>query len=247
MNHNRQSIRLQNYDYSQPGSYFITICLHDRWDHRFGNVRDEEMVLTDAGQIAADEWKKTPKIRDNISLDSWVIMPNHMHGIITIHPVGAHCMRPINESRTDEQLSPDCKSVESGRVRRDPTADSVEFGRVRRAPTVGDIVRGVKSAVTKRVRQLPGMHNIKLWQRNYWEHIIRDEKEHFMIREYIQNNPARWKADCFHNNVRSQNMRPNDNSQDGLRETPAEYTILENTKLNVRSHCMRPNNWMDIL
>lgn len=206
--HNRHSIRLKGYDYSQSGLYFITICVNERWNHRFGEVHNGEMVLTEAGQIAAEEWAKTTEIRDNVSLDSWVIMPNHIHGIIQIHPtdnVGAHCMRPINGERPDN-INEQC-----------PDNINEQPGRVRRVPTIGDIVRGYKSAVTKRVRQLPGMHDIKLWQRNYWEHIIRDERAHFLIREYIQNNPTRWEADCF-NRKGTVRRAPTE-----LRETRAEY------------------------
>ncbi len=81
--HNRHSIRLNEYDYSQPGSYFITICLHDRWNHRFGEVCNGEMILTKAGEIAVNEWTDIPNHYPNVTLDSWVVMPNHIHGTIT--------------------------------------------------------------------------------------------------------------------------------------------------------------------
>jgi len=181
---NRQSIRLKNYDYSQPGYYFITICTQDRI-HRFGKIIDEKMRLNDAGEIVADEWKKTPIMRKNIQLDEWIIMPNHFHAIII---VGARCTRPMNNMRPMNNTRP---LTENGRK---------VNGRMQSAPTdsrvvLGDIVRGFKSSVTKRVRQLPNMNDTKLWQRNYWEHIIRNENELNHIRNYIRHNPQKWEMD----------------------------------------------------
>ncbi len=134
---------------------------------------------------------------------------------ITIHPVGAHCMRPVNPRLDDESYD-----------------NSVEPRHVQRAPTIGDIIRGYKSAVTKRVRQLPGMQNIKLWQRNYWEHIIRDERAHFMIREYIQNNPTKWETDCFH-------CSTNENE---LHEPSAEY----HTYISNHTESNTVNDWFEM-
>jgi REP element-mobilizing transposase RayT len=175
---NRQSIRLKNYDYSQPGYYFITICTQDRI-HRFGKIIHEKMRLNDAGEIVADEWKKTPIMRKNIQLDEWIIMPNHFHTIII---VGARCTRPMNNTRP---LTENGRKV-NGRMQSAPTDSRV---------VLGDIIRGFKSSVTKRVRQLPNMNDTKLWQRNYWEHIIRNENELNHIRNYIRHNPQKWEMD----------------------------------------------------
>ena len=92
--HHRRSIRLMGYDYSQPGFYFVTICTHQR-QLLFGDVVDGMMVLNDLGEIVANEWVKTPTIRPNVKLDEWIIMPDHIHGIIAItdiaQPAGAYC------------------------------------------------------------------------------------------------------------------------------------------------------------
>jgi REP element-mobilizing transposase RayT len=197
---NRQSIRLKNYDYSQPGYYFITICTQDRI-HRFGKIIDEKMRLNAAGEIVADEWEKTPIMRKNIQLDEWIIMPNHFHAIIT---VGARCTRPPNNTRP---------LTENGRTVNGRTVN----GRMQSAPTdsqvvLGDIVRGFKSSVTKRVRQLPNMNDTRLWQRNYWEHIIRNENELNHIRNYIRHNPQKWEMDQLYGGFGNQ-----------LIKTPAEY------------------------
>jgi putative transposase len=164
--HHRQSIRLQKYDYSQAGLYFITICTDNR-QSLFGKIINGEMLLNDAGIIARNEWQKTAEMRPNVVSDEFVIMPNHLHGIIN--------MTAIQESAQQEQQ-----------------------GRVQRAPTVGDIVRGYKSSVTKQIRQLHENLNLLVWQRNYHEHIIRNEESYLKIAEYIQTNPLRWQEDKYY-------------------------------------------------
>lgn len=98
--HHRRSIRLKGYDYSQNGLYFITICTHNR-HHLFGTITNDQMALNPIGKIAHDEWLKTESMRPNIRLHEFIVMPNHIHGIIEIigalpHPVRAHCMGPLD-------------------------------------------------------------------------------------------------------------------------------------------------------
>jgi len=167
--HNRRSIRLKGYDYSQTGAYFVTICTKGR-ACLFGEIAGGKMVLNDAGRIAADEWTKTALIRDEIQLDEWVVMPNHFHGIVWIRQT-------------------------------DGTGDTVRRGDRPVAPTgprprsLGALMAGFKSAVTKRVNKLRQTPGEKLWQRNYWEHIIRNDDELNRIRQYIIDNPAKWEMD----------------------------------------------------
>lgn len=169
----RKSLRLKGYNYKQAGAYFVSICTLNR-ACLFGNIISEEMVLNDAGRIVADEWIKTVEIRNNIELDEWVVMPNHFHGILV-----------INECR--------------GTARRAPTVE--QFGK----PVPGSIptiIRSFKSAVTKRINELRNSPGEKVWQRNYYEHIIRDENELNRMREYITNNPLKWEFDKENPNVR---------------------------------------------
>ncbi len=176
--HHRKSIRLRGYDYSQAGMYFVTICTHDRTP-LFGEIINGEMKMNESGVIATDEILVTAKIRHNVSFDEFIVMPNHMHGIIT---VGARCTRP------------EC-------VRRECTPQNgqgSEAGLVQCAPTIGDVVRGYKSAVTKRINQLRNLPFAPVWQRNYYEHIIRDEAAYVKIAEYIQTNPQRWQEDIYY-------------------------------------------------
>ena len=171
------------------------------------------MILNDAGQIAEMEWQKTQEIRANIVLHEFVIMPNHFHAIIEIvredcmhvgahcMHVGAHCMRPDcmrPDCMRPDCMRPDCmrpdSSAQQGLFQQEP----VQQGRVQRAPTLGDVIRGYKSAVTKGIRDLKGLSSIQIWQRNYYEHIIRNETAYFKIAEYIQTNPQRWLEDTYY-------------------------------------------------
>lgn len=161
---NRRSIRLQGYDYSQAGAYFITLCTQDR-ECLFGEIVHGKMRLNDAGRIVADEWVKTAEIRDEIELDEWVLMPNHFHGILV-----------IADGRGDRRVAPTGPQPRS----------------------VGAVMAGFKSVVTKRINGLRQTPGAKLWQRNYWEHIVRNEPELKRIREYIHNNPAQWELDKLH-------------------------------------------------
>lgn len=171
--HLRRSIRLKGYDYSRAGAYFVTICVQNR-ACLFGDIVDGEMVLNPSGQIVADEWIKTAEIRNEIELDEWVVMPNHFHGIVWIRHGGG--------------TTGDCR----GTARRAPTVE--QFGK----PVAGSlptIVRAFKSAVTKRINQTRKTPGMTLWQRNYWEHIVRNDHELNRIRQYIINNPANWQYD----------------------------------------------------
>ena len=164
---NRRSLRLQGYDYSQAGAYFVTICTQDQ-ECLFGEVVDGEMRLSAAGRAVLAEWLKTADIRPYIELDAYVVMPNHFHGIVMI---------------TDGRR---------GTARRAPTTE--RFGR----PVPGSlptIVRSFKSAATKRINERRGTRGASVWERNYYEHVIRDDESLSRISEYIQTNPLRWELD----------------------------------------------------
>lgn len=164
----RRSLRLPEYDYSQLGAYFVTVCTHNR-QALFGDVVAGEMELKACGRIVVEEWFKTGRLRPRIRLDAFVVMPNHVHGIIV-----------IADGRGTLQRAP-TKTVEKFGQ---PTSDSL--------PT---IVRLFKSATTTRINRWRGRPGVAVWQRNYYEHIIRDEAEWGRIREYIETNPANWAED----------------------------------------------------
>ena len=163
--HHRHSIRLPAYDYSQEGMYFITICTHRR-ECLFGEVVNGEMRLNEYGKIVAEEWLNTVRVRANVELHEFVVMPNHFHAVLEI--VGA-----------SRRLAPT-----DTRKRHAPVSGSL-----------GAIMSQFKSIVTKRINTLRGTPAMPVWQRNYWEHIIRNENELKRICEYIINNPIHWETD----------------------------------------------------
>ncbi len=168
--HHRQSVRLQGYNYSQPGMYFVTICTNER-ELLFGEIMEGKMMVNQTGRIVEEEWLKTPDIRPFVALDEFVVMPNHLHGVLvftdtSIHFVGAHSCAPLRQTR----------------LQRPPRS-------------LGSLIAGFKSATTTRVNELRGALGIPLWQRNYHEHVIRNEEDLRRIREYIQTNPLRWELD----------------------------------------------------
>ncbi len=182
--HHRRSIRLKGYDYSQPGAYFVTVCTKDR-ACVFGEVLNGGMRLNAYGEIAQACWEAISNHFRHVELDKFVVMPNHVHGILWIvrrvgaHAVGARHAVPLRGIVPHTPLS-----RSSWERFGNPVAGSI--------PTV---IRSFKSAVTKRVNELRGTPGIAVWQRNYYEHIIRNEESLNRIREYILTNPMRWMLD----------------------------------------------------
>jgi REP element-mobilizing transposase RayT len=175
--HHRRSIRLQGYDYSSAGAYFITLCTFQR-QCLFGQIIDGAMQLNECGQIVAEEWLHSSTVRQEIDFDQWVIMPNHLHGIVLInptHPVGAH-------NRV-------------GAHGRAPLQMGVAY---RRPRSLSSFVAGFKSATTKRLNTARNSPGTPVWQRNYHEHIIRSEESLQYIQQYIHSNPATWQEDQLH-------------------------------------------------
>ncbi len=152
--HHRQSIRLRHYDYSQAGAYFVTICVQDR-QTLFGSVVDNEMCLNANGLLAQSAWCQLAERFPDIVLDEFVLMPNHLHGILFL---------PSRRFPNDKIF------------------------------TLGESVRAFKAVITRIIRQ-NGQSDFA-WQRNYFEHIVRDEQDLFRIRQYIANNPATWADDA---------------------------------------------------
>jgi REP element-mobilizing transposase RayT len=140
----------------------------------FGKITDGKMILNDTGKLVYSEWIKTGAMRTTVSLDAFVIMPNHIHGIIVIHSNSA--------------------AWQPGTGHRAPTIE--RFGKPT-SNSVPTIIRGFKASVTNALNQRYNTPGFKLWQRNYWEHIIRDDVSMNRLREYIIFNPLKWKEDCF--------------------------------------------------
>jgi REP element-mobilizing transposase RayT len=171
--HHRRSIRLKEYDYLQVGAYFVTICTHNR-ECLFGDINNGEMKLNNAGRVVRNVWNNLPAGYFNIETDEFVVMPNHIHGIILI--VGAQFIAPDGNQNTTNQ-------------------DVINQGAMNRAPTLGEIVRTSKVRCTHAINRINNTVGVPLWQRNYYEHIIRNEAELNKTREYIVNNPLNWESD----------------------------------------------------
>lgn len=192
--HRRRSIRLKGYDYGQSGMYFITICAHDK-ENIFGEIKGGEMVLNELGKIVKEERLKMDK-RFNIDLDEFCIMPNHIHGIIGI----------INEKENVGATLAVAQNFGAN--------EHVHRAGARPAPTLSDIVGAFKSlCVNKWLKHLKE-NNINdkrggIWQRNYYEHIIRNEKSLDKIRQYIFYNAAGWYNDIENSEV-YKNISEND-------------------------------------
>jgi putative transposase len=155
-------MRLQRYDYSQEGAYFVTVCVEQRL-HLFGKIENENMLPTPAGEMIATWWGKVPEKYPDVELDHWVVMPNHFHGIVVL------CRDASMPNRT----------------------------------ALADVMRWFKSMTTN--TYIRGVHaeqwepfSGSLWQRSYYDHIIRNEPDLQRIREYIMHNPARWHTDTLY-------------------------------------------------
>jgi putative transposase len=196
--HNRKSIRFRGYDYSLPGAYFITVCFHDFKHKLFGNVVGGNMVENNYGIIVRQCWNNLPAHYPHIQLNEFIIMPNHVHGIIVIRhsaSVGARSSRP-DLPRSSRPISVPDMSVLSEMGRDNPVGRDNHAPT--RAPTLGTIVAYFKYQSTKQINAIR-QHGIeKIWQRNYYDHIIRDDKSRYFIRQYIRNNPANWSTDSEH-------------------------------------------------
>ena len=177
--YHRHSIRLTGYDYTQNACYFLTICTRNR-ECLFGEIQNAEMFLSNIGEKVKDCWQEIPNHFPQIVLHEYVIMPNHVHGIIEINNidaiesnigviVGANNYSPTNHSPLRSSTNPSLLPSRPNGTSR----------------TVGSVVRGFKIGVTKQVGFSP-------WQRNYYEHIIRSEIEYLKIANYIIENPLKW-------------------------------------------------------
>ena len=171
----RKSIRLQEYDYSQAGGYFVTICTQDR-DCLFGEIVDGTMILNEMGKIVESEWIKSPEIRSEIELDVFQIMPNHFHTVLFI--MGLNDDDPV-----------------VGATGRSPLQSNPNPPNGPRPKSLSSLMAGFKSAVTTNINLFRGTPGAKLWQRNYYDRIIRDDDELNRIREYIIYNPKKWDVD----------------------------------------------------
>jgi REP-associated tyrosine transposase len=172
----RRSLRLRDYDYSLAGAYVVTICTHQRTS-LFGWIVDSELWLGTRGEVVDACWREVPEHYPQVELDAFVVMPNHVHGIIV-----------IGDASEDQAL----RAADAGATCRAPTVGRKP--RLERS-ALGHIVRSFKAASTKAIRALETGGPQVVWQRGYHEHVIRSEAALARIRQYIVDNPAKWAFD----------------------------------------------------
>ncbi len=164
--HHRRTIRMPGHDYS-AGAYFVTLVTHNRAE-LFGVIKNGVVTLSAYGQIAHDEWLRSVHIRSEIEQDAFVVMPNHIHMIIVL----------LGSNLAPEQA-----------------ATKVDH-KIRRVPkSLGSVLAGYKASVTSKINEFRKTPGEPIWQRNYHEHFIRDDRERNAIRTYITNNPTKWSLD----------------------------------------------------
>ncbi|KAA0891449.1 transposase [Oryzomonas rubra] len=166
--HHRRSIRLRDYDYTSAGAYFVTICTQGK-ECLFGRIDGEVMVANDAERLVESVWYSLPERFSGTELDAFVIMPNHVHFIVFL--VGATLAPPLTKD------------------------GGTSKGAASSTPTLGSVVRAFKSISAIEVNRVLGRQGQPLWQRNYYERVVRDDGELRGFREYIQHNPACWSED----------------------------------------------------
>jgi putative transposase len=186
--HDRRSIRLPGYDYTTPGAYFVTLCTQNR-----------ECLFDDPVLRAVVEtyWQAIPRYTPHVVLDAWVVMPNHIHGIIIIMErpaiLGARHSTRMPLSVQEPASSEIHTAMQNQSSNALPLPQPIAHGAL--PGSLGAIVGSFKSVTARRINRIRHTPGMDVWQRNYYEHIIRNEQALQRIREYIVNNPLRWGLD----------------------------------------------------
>lgn len=182
--HHRRSIRLKGYDYTQPGWYFVTICVQNR-ECLLGEIRDGVMHHNEFGNIVAECWQWLAEQYPYVDLDECVVMPNHFHGILGI----------TDKIPTVDELDGDDRR--RGGSRTAPTMGTPDNPMMVKRKPLGRLIGAFETVSTKKINQIRGTQGAKLWQRDFWDHIIRNETELNRIRQYIRHNPMNWQSDSL--------------------------------------------------
>jgi putative transposase len=203
--HHRRSIRLKGYDYAQAGAYFVTIVARE-WACLFGEVAEGQVRVSEHGVIVQDAWNGLPTHHPSVELDAFVVMPNHVQGIIVLRdadaggagfkpaPTGSVPRLSIDERATPIQIPPMVSVLGQ-------TTPARRHG-------LPEIVRAFKTFSARRINAARGTTGEAVWQRNYYEHIIRNDVSLNRIREYIIDNPLRWESDRENPSIRGSDAGP---------------------------------------
>ncbi len=170
--HKRRSLRLPGYDYRNDGVYFVTVCAHQK-RCIFGEILNGTMILNECGFIVEEEWLRAELIRPNVELEMYVLMPNHLHGVIV-----------LRDEHDKQKMNSDLAAT--------PISSTLKAG------SLGAIIGQFKSVASKRIRRLKNPPERPIWQRNYYESIIRTPDIWNRTRDYIAANPMRWREDSLY-------------------------------------------------
>ena len=201
------SARAPFWDYGWNAAYFVTICTHNRM-HWFGEIVNGEMILSDIGKIAQQCWLEIPQHFPFVKLDAFVVMPNHIHGILIIdkpetHANPDHNSIPPVETQNFASLNPNMHAPSETQniasLHPNMHAPSMQYNNTQnkfgaQSQNLASIIRGFKIGVTKNARMI---HPNFKWQARYHDHIIRNEDSWQTISNYILNNPAQWEEDIL--------------------------------------------------
>ena len=172
----RKTTRLKGYDYAQPGAYFVTVCVQRR-ECLLGSVVGEAMQPSVAGKIAEECWRALPEHYGNVQLDAFTLMPNHLHGIVI-----------LTDDRPETNSAAPTAGVGAG-FKPAPTGTNGH------RTSLSEVVRGFKTFSARRINELRGTPGAAVWQRSFYEHVIRSEHDLVAVREYIGGNPPKWAED----------------------------------------------------
>lgn len=182
-----ESSRRPGWDYAENGYYFITICTKDR-ECLFGEIQNEKMILDEFGIIIQEEWEKSFVIRKELSCNTYIIMPNHIHAIIVLDkndviPVETHGRASLHNN---------------AHLQNDPSLQHNMIAPYRSPKSISSFVAGFKSVATMRINQIRNTPKMPLWQSRFHDRIIRDEIEFYSMKKYIADNPMHWEEDEFY-------------------------------------------------
>jgi len=196
LRHHRHSIRLKGYDYARAGAYFVTMCAWHR-EMIFGEVVEGEMRLSEAGQSVCDVWEGLPTHYAHVELDAFVVMPNHVHGIIVLvdDEVGADVRTGRIGAGLRPAPTPTAPTTTTPTTTAPTTTAPTTTTPTSRRHGLPEIVRALKSFSARGINEFRATPGVPVWQRNYYEHIIRNERALNAIRQYIANNPLKWSLD----------------------------------------------------
>ncbi len=213
--HHRRSCRLKGYDYSKKGLYFITNCCKN-FDCLFGEVANGVMILNEAGEMISRSWLALTERYGNIKLHEFIVMPNHFHGIIEITALSPLLIAPtvgstlvVDQSPITDQFineNKNCENMETGQPQGLPGQKNHQGFEIDRNITIGDVIAAFKSITT--VEYIRGVKLLKwkpfyknVWQREYFDVIIRNDTILELISQYIADNPKKWRNDKFHSSI----------------------------------------------